>query len=185
LFGVVDLNGNGLIDPSDTWGSYVTAPDTSGNPVTIGTTDLNNYEVQIPLAGAEDGLSIVPFITISGDVSMEDGGTFDSLPAGTSIYVVALKYAPNNDLAVSSLETGSYDMAEFAWADLTGQASKAYSFAVPANTILYLWAYADVDGDGVVNEETEPVALSGSDVNGRLDVGAVSLIKNLPIGYRE
>jgi hypothetical protein len=45
---------------------------------------------------------------------------------------------------------------------------------VPASTIVYLWAYADTDGDGVVNEADEHVASGGINSTGKLPTGTAS-----------
>ena len=107
LLGAVDSNENGLIDPADDWGAYVSEEDVDGNPINIETSDLNDYAVQIPL-GEDNGLSIVPFVKLSGTLGVEAGDLSD-LTAGTTVFVAALKYRPNSDTTVSALKAWSYD----------------------------------------------------------------------------
>jgi len=42
---------------------------------------------------------------------------------------------------------------------------------------VYLWAYADMDGNGVVNESGEPIA-SGGDENGKVPTGTTPTSSN-------
>lgn len=193
LVGVIDSSGNDLFDGLDTWGTYVVVQDIDANPILIGSTDLPGLEIQIPLAGddaLEDGespLSVVPYTSISGTVGLEAdlGSTFDSLPAGTTVYVAALKYRPSTSVSVTSIEADAYDHETFEWADLTGNTSVAYDLVVPANTAVYLWAYADEDADGNVNESGEAVASGGTDDNGRQAVTTVSINQDFLLGYAE
>jgi hypothetical protein len=173
LVGCWDDDGNLLFDPADTWGAYVSSPDTDGNPISIGTTNLSGYDVQIPLGDGSTPWGIVPFVTLSGEATLQ-GGVFDDLPSGSSVYVVALKYRPTADINVATLAADAYDMESFAWGDLTGQSSVNWDINVPASTIVYLWAYADTDGDGVVNEADEHVASGGINSTGKLPTGTAS-----------
>ncbi len=173
LVGCWDSDGNLLFDPGDTWGAYIVAPDESGNPISVGTTDLNGYDIQIPLGEGESPWGIVPFVTLSGELNV-DGGVFDDLPAGTSAYVTALKYRPVDDIDVSTLALEAYDMESFAWGDLAGETTKSWSINVPANTIVYMWAYADTNGNGVVNEVGELVSSGGINTSGKLPTGSSS-----------
>ncbi len=175
LVGCWDRNLNGMYDPTDAWGVFVSEPDTDGNPVSVGSLDLAGYDVQIPF-GSGPGVAVVPFVAISGTVQVEDG-TFDDLPAGTSVWVAALKYRPNAEFAIDGSSL-AYDVQSFDWAELTGQSSVDWRLDVPANTRVYLWAYADTDGDGTVNESGEPVASGGSDDSGRLDAGTTASTGN-------
>jgi hypothetical protein len=167
LIGAIDSNGNGLFDPADVNGAYVTAPDTNGNPIYVDTADLTDYELQIPIINpvtgeAEDNsIEVVPFVRLSGDITY-DSGTFDDLDPGSKIYVVALKYRPNTSVAASTAISQAFDTQEFDWADLVGQASISYQLMVPGNAETYLWAYADTDLDGTLNEVGEPVASAGN-----------------------
>ena len=183
LIGAVDSDANLLIDPNDSWGAYVNADGEDGNPIDVDDYNLDDMEVQIPL-GDGSGLNIVPFVQLTGTVSVEDGA-FDDLPAGSTIYTAALKYRPNNDLTVTSLESIAYDFDEFEWADLTGETIKDWRLAVPSNTIVYLWAYVDEDIDGIVNESGEAVASGGSDDAGTLTVTTINSDHTLELAYSE
>jgi hypothetical protein len=178
LIGVWDSNLNGMFDPDDRSGTYAATPDTDTNPVSVGTDDLAGYDIQIPL-GDGMGISVVPFVRIFGDLSMADGSGFDALPAGTTVHVAALFYKPGPDFAVSSIPSLSYDYVVYEWDDLAGLSSVPYTLTLPANTATYLWAFADVDNDGVVNEAGEPVASSLSDVQGRVIVTEESIDRDL------
>ena len=168
LVGAIDSNANNLIDPADTTGTYVSAPDTNGNPVVVGTSDLTNYEIQIPILGPDGepedySVSVVPFVNISGTVTFESG-RIDGLTSGSAVYVTALKYRPNTGVSAAGLATDAYDVDSFDWStDINGNASLSYNLVVPANQTVYLWAYADTDLDGNVNESGEPVSSAGSD----------------------
>ncbi len=172
LIGAWDRNQGGLFAPDDAWGAYAPTPDTDGNPVLVGSSDLAGYDVQVPL-GDGSGISVVPFVHVAGTVSMQDGSTFDSLAAGSTVYVAALKYRPGTDFDISTT-SDTYDVHEVAWADLTGNSSLSYSLVVPADTIAYVWAYADEDVDGMVNEPNEHVASASSD-NGRVNTGTANV----------
>lgn len=173
LLGAWDSDGDGLITNADTWGAYITEPDTAGPDIVIGSSDLTEHDVQIPLGDGESPWGVVPFVTVSGDLGVLDG-TFDDLPEGTTVYVSALKYRPGADVAAATLADDAYDLETFAWADLAGNATLPYSLTLPGNTIVYLWAYADTDGDGVLNEPGEPVASSGVNASGKFPTGSAS-----------
>ena len=175
LIGGWDKNYNRLLDPSDRWGAFVSSEDVDGNPVTLELgTNLEDHTVQIPL-GDSAAFDVVPMIHLIGEVSMNDGSSFDSLPTHTNVYVGALKYRPEGDVSVSNIPDG-YDYAAFDWSQLSGQTSVEFDLVVPSNTTLYLWAYADTDGDGVLNEAGEPLAASTGSDNGRISVQSVDLI---------
>ncbi|MEC8422979.1 MAG: hypothetical protein VX000_04330, partial [Myxococcota bacterium] len=182
LVGAYDSNGNGLIDPADTWGSYVSAPDTSGNPISIETSDLSGYEIQVPVGEGDTPLSVVPFVSLTGNVGVA-GGTFDDLPSGTTVYVAALKYRPNGALSTASIESDAYDFEKVEWPDLTGTSSFSYNLGVPAGTVVYLWAYADQDVDGLVNETGEAIASSNTDAFGRVETGTTDQSADLDLAY--
>lgn len=183
LVGAFDSNANGVIDPSDIWGAYVSAPETDGNPVSITTSDLSGYEIQVPIGEGDSPLSIVPFVSLTGNVSVQ-GGTFDDLPAGSTVYVAALKYRPAGTLSTTSLESDSYDFEKVEWPDLTGNTSFAYNLGVPAGSSVYLWAYADEDVDGLVNETGEAIAPGGGTA-GRVETGTTDQSADLELGYVE
>ncbi|MCB9742190.1 MAG: hypothetical protein H6741_18490 [Alphaproteobacteria bacterium] len=177
LRGAWDSNGNELIDPRDRWGSYSTGNDESGdpedsNPISVGTSALSGYDVVIPL-GDEDGFSVVPFTVLSGTVGMEVGGLFDeTLPANTNVHIAALRYRPNLDISLSSLETAAYSSESWTWAELQGAESKSFILPVPADTIVYLWAYGDTDADDVLNESGEFVGVPNGASTGRIPTGS-------------
>ncbi|MCB9795284.1 MAG: hypothetical protein H6741_21485 [Alphaproteobacteria bacterium] len=178
LRGAWDSNGNELIDPRDQWGGYVSGFDEAGepisaNPLTIGSSDLT-ADIVIPITSGEDAdpFSIVPFTALSGDVVMASGSNFDEdLPADTTVYVAAMRYRPNLDIGASTLEANAYSVETFSWSDLQGNAAQAFTLPVPANTITYLWAYADTDSDGVLNESGELVATPTGSDTGRISTG--------------
>lgn len=173
LVGAHDRDGDLLFTPMDTWGAYISSPDVDGNPISIATSDLSGYDIQIPLGDGDSPFDVVPWVSISGDLGVTDG-VFDDLAAGTKAYVVALKYRPTSDITAASIEAESWDVQSFEWSDLSGQATVPYSLTVPANTIVYLWAYADTDSDGTLNEEGEPVASGGVNGNGKFPTGTSS-----------
>lgn len=167
LLGSIDSNGNGLFDPADTSGAYVSAPDTNGNPISVGVSDLTDYELQIPIVNPTTGeeednsIQVVPFVRLSGNV-IHGAGTFDDLDPGSKVYVAALKYRPNTSVAVSSVISNSFDYQEFDWSELSGQTQISYQLMVPGNAETYVWAYADTDLDGTLNEVGEPVGSAGN-----------------------
>jgi len=174
LIGAWDSNYNGLADPAgDMWGVYISDVDVDGNPINVGNS-ADDLDIQIPF-GDFDGLDLTPFVRLYGDIS-----TTETLAAGTQIYAAALKYRPNVDTYVSDLSEG-YDYVVFDAAAVTAGGPWGYNFVVPANTIAYLWAYADVDGDGWVNEEGEPVRGAGDEENGRIPTGSESQEYNLDL----
>ncbi len=173
LVGAHDRDGDTLITPMDRWGAYISEPDVDGNPITVGTSDLTGMDIQVPLGDGGSPFDIVPFISISGEVSVT-GGSFDDLDPGSSVYVTALKYRPSHEIAVSTLEGEAYDMVSWTAAEISGQTSIPYSLDVPANTIVYLWAYADNDSNGIVNEPGEHVASGGENDAGKFPTGATS-----------
>ena len=186
LLGAIDSNENGLFDPDDTSGAYVTAPDTNGNPIYVDTADLTDYELQIPIVNSSTGeeednrIELVPFVVLSGTVRY-DTGTFDDLDPGTSLYVTALKYRPNTSVSASAVISNSFDYVEYPWADLTGQTEVSYTLMVPGNADIYLWAYADTDLDGTLNEVGEPVASGGADM-GYIATGSTNAVYDLVMG---
>ena len=125
---------------------------------------------------------MVPLVVLSGTVDFASG-TFDDLPAGSEVTVTALKYRPRGALSASALESDAYDYEQFLWPDLAGQSSISWSLGVPANTTMYLWAFADEDVDSLLNESAEAIASGGTDDNGRLDSGASSSTHSLTLGY--
>ena len=169
LIGAVDSDANLLIDPADSWGAYVSKPGEDGNPINIEDSDLDDYEVE----NSHWRWFWPQYCAICSVDRYRVGGrgAFDDLASGSSVYVAALKYRPNHDLTVSSLESIAYDYDLFEWPDLTGETVKDWRLAVPSSTIVYLWAYVDEDVDGIINESGEPIASSGEDDAGTLSTG--------------
>ena len=125
----------------------------------------------------------MPFVQLSGSVGMLDG--FDALPSGSTVIVTATKYRRNGSLELESFVEDSYGYQVFEWPDLTVRSSVNWSFVVPADTLVYLWAYADHDGNGLVNEVGEAVAAGGGDPNGRLQTGESNSSHNLTLAAFE
>ena len=172
LKGIWDHNLNGMFDPFDRSGSYISAPNESGNPIDISYTNLSDYEIQIPL-GDSSGLKLVPFVNLLGSIR-PSSGTFDDLTSGGTLYVAALQYRPNMELTIDELEENSYDVEVFPFSELTGQSVVDWKLTVPSETIAYLWAYIDKEGNGIVNEPQEPLASGGEDENGKYPTGSSS-----------
>jgi len=163
LVGAYDSNYNGLIDPAgDTWGVYVTEG-LESNPVDLIPGELY-ADIQIPFGDAAGFLDLTPFVRISGVID-----TLVELPEGAAVYAGALKYRPTSDVYVSDLADG-YDYEAFN-PEQVQEGEMRYEMIVPANTITYLWAYADIDNDGRINEAGEPVASAGDEENGRVATG--------------
>ncbi len=116
------------------------------------------------------GISLVPFVRLSGTVALQNGSLSD-LPEGATVYVAALKYRPDGQLSVAELQN-AYDYDVF---DEPSGSSLDWGLTVPADSIVYLWAYVDMDGDGVVNESGEYVASGGEDDNGKLPTGSTGV----------
>jgi hypothetical protein len=163
LLGAWDNDQNGLIEPTDLWGAYVVEGE-NANPLTAGSTDLGGYTVEIPFGIAP---ALTPFVRLEGQLEYDD---FATLPAGTVVYVTALRTRPTGDFSVTDLERG-YDWMSFTGVELVGTGLD-YTLVAPASAVAYLWAYADLDGDGVLNESGEPVASYGR--TGRISVGSAN-----------
>ena len=182
LMGAYDSNVNGLIDPEDLLGTYAPSRDTNGNPVTVASYDMQDMRVQIPIFEVESGVTVVPFVSLSGNISM-GGGTFDDLPPGSEVVVASLRRRPQGALEIETIEEDAYDMARYEWPDLQGQTSVSYDLTVPSNTLMYLWAFADTDASGSVNEAGEPIASGGIDDNGRVQTDTTSQSQDLFLGF--
>ena len=166
LVGAHDANFNGLFDPAgDQWGVYAPETDVNGNPIDL-SENHTDADIQIPFGF--DGLDLTPFVRIYGNV-----WTDESLPSGTQVYAAALKYRPNTDIYTSDLADG-YDYEVFDSAAVAAGDPWAYSHVVPGDTIAYVWAYADTDNDGAINEDGEPVGAYGDENTGRLPTGGQS-----------
>ena len=179
LVGRWDHNQNGIYDPTDVYGAYASTPGVESNPVAIGSSSLADYRIEAPLEEDIDGLDVVPFVRIAGTIGMVDG--FDSLPAGSQVVVAATKYRMEGSIEIDDFDDGAYAYEVFEWPDLTGQAQVSWSLVVPANTVIYLWGFADENGDGVVNQEGEAVVSGGDDDNGRLNSSSVEGARNLTL----
>jgi len=107
---------------------------------------------------------------MSGTISA-GGGTFDELAPGSTLYMTALKYRPQNEMSIADFEEQGYDYQVFEWADLEGKTEVEWKLAVPRETIAYMWAYIDEDNDGIVNEPHEPISSAGQDENGKFPTG--------------
>ena len=140
LKGIWDHNLNGMFDPMDKAGPYVSEPNQSGNPINVSYTNLSNHEIQIPL-GENSGLKLIPFVNLLGTVRPATG-TFDELAEGGILHVAALKYRPNGETSVSTLED-SYDMQTFTFDELSGKTEIEWKLTVPSETIAFTWAYID------------------------------------------
>ncbi len=170
LLGAWDANFNGLIDPADKWGEYVDGTGASANPIVVAESALADHTIMIP-SGTGVSPSVVPFVVLSGSVSLADG--FGALGAGAKVHVAAMKYKPDSDLSAGDIPGNAYDYVSYADADLVGD-SLSFTLVAPANTIVYLWAYLDADGDGNVNEAGEAVSSYGNDPSGHLPTGTES-----------
>ncbi|MSQ03197.1 MAG: hypothetical protein EXR71_15120 [Myxococcales bacterium] len=170
LLGAWDSNFNGLIDPADRWGGYVDSTGASLNPISIGTADMPDSTLMIP-DGNNSNPSAVPFVLLAGDVTISGG--FDALEPGAQVHVAAMKFRPEDDLSVADIPAIAYDYQTYAGADVTGSAL-SFTLIAPANTIVYLWAYLDAEGDGVINEAGEAVASYGNNPAGHLPTGSES-----------
>ncbi len=169
LMGCHDSNYNGIIDSADNCGAYVSSPGVNGNPVDFASSENIEADIEIPLDNVQ--IDLVPFVRVHGSLSASSGD-FADYPAGTQIYVAAMKFRPASDISIADLVARSYEYETWSTADLAGQGSVEYELPVPANTIIYLMAYADLGGNGVVNESDEPVASGSQDNNGRLPTGS-------------
>ena len=159
-----DSNGNGLIDPDDMWGGHVSEPGVDGNPVTIEDYRQTDIHIEVPLGDGGPAVSVVPFVHLSGVAYPESVPTFAGFGEedgdGVALYVAALRYPLTPDMDVEDF-TDAYDFVVWDSDALGDSASVEWDLIVPANTVVYLVAFVDVDGDGLVNEEQEPVAFGG------------------------
>ena len=160
-----DSNGNGLIDPDDLWGGHVSEPGVDGNPVLIEDYRQTDIHIEVPLGDGGPAVSVIPFVHLTGIAYPESVPTFSGLKAedgsgDMSLYVVALRYPPTPDMSVEEFED-AYDFEVWDSEALGDLESVDWDLVVPANTVVYLVAFVDADGDGLVNEAQEPVASGG------------------------
>ena len=139
-----------MFDPIDRSGTYIKAPNESGNPITVGFNNLSDYEIQIPFESSS-ALNIVPFVQLSGPVIPENG-SFNTYPEGSKLYMTAMKYRVEQEFSVDIFEEQAYGVVEYEWEELQGKSFVPWQVTVPSQTIVYLWAYIDTDNDGLVNE---------------------------------
>jgi len=184
LMGCHDSNYNQVIDAADQCGAYISEPNVDANPIDLCCENNLEADIQVPLGDYE--LDLVPFIRLTGNVSSEIGALGD-YASGSKIYVTALKYRPVEDLDVRDLIDNSYDLEEFNTDDLGSDTQAPYSLVVPANTVVYLVAYLDEGGNGVVQEESEPLGFANqSDSNyGRIPTGTQSQSYDLELAVVE
>jgi hypothetical protein len=150
-----DSNHNGLIEPTDAWGAYASSPGEDGNPVTVGAASVAGLDLEIPLG---DPPAIVPNVRLEGTLYYP--GTYDALGDGANVYAVAMKRRPGPDVSVATF-ADEYHFDTFSGSALTGYALD-FRLVAPANTGVFLWAFVDADGDGVVNETGEPIGSYGN-----------------------
>ena len=179
IIGAYDSNGNGLVDPADLWGAYVTSPGVNGNPLMIEDVRLDEINVDIPIGGGGPAVSVVPFVHVSGIAFPESQPHFSSFEvvegAGVDLYVVALQYPLSFDMDVESFEEDAYAFQVWESSVLGSAESVEWDLTLPANTVVYLYAFIDADLDGIVNEELEPRAFSGSGEVAALSTGEEGL----------
>lgn len=165
LLGAWDSNNNGLFDPADTWGTYV-ADGADGNPIVYGLDTLTGYDIEIPYG--IDTPRIVADVPVTGLITVL-GDLATSPPSEAVTYVVASRTRPGADFDLND-KSNWWDRSTFD-ATKMAEGSFDYRLSVPANTVAYLWAFIDLDGDGIVNEVGEPVGaafnLSGQFSTGR------------------
>lgn len=150
VVGGCDANWDGLLDPSDQWGS-LSDGGLDDNPVYIGDNDIDDLRILVPFDGFRPFSS--PIVGISGTVTFVDG--FDALPQDATLHVVAMRYEPSEEMEDDDLSY-QYAVEHIAVSDVEGNAAE-FSLAIEPNTTTYLWAFLDNDDDGVVNEDGEYV----------------------------
>ena len=168
-----DLNANGLVDPADKWGAYVSEPGVSGNPIFVEDEWMTDIHIEIPLGDGDAYMSVVPFVPLSGDLVLPSTEAISELMVEGSdpaVYVAAMRYRPDAEFSVEEFED-AYDYKVWGPEALGVTEGVLWDLVVPANTVVYLWAFVDADGDGMVNEEEEPVASGGVDGAGTLPTG--------------
>ena len=75
---------------------------------------------------------------------------------------------------MSLFESSSYEYMIWGPDDLGDAESVEWELVVPANSVVYLWAYIDADGNDMVNEVYEPIASGGSGSAGAFETGETS-----------
>jgi hypothetical protein len=170
LISAWDANVNGIFDGGDRWGVYSATGESSSNPISVGDRNMNNYPVWMPL-GDRPGVDLLPFVTLQGVVKLESGAPMSSLPSGTTIYVAALKYRPSGGLLVTDPAV-SHDMDIYTWSEVSSTGTElAWNLLLPSDNIVYLWVFADVNGDGIVNDVDEPIGAFNPSEFGKTPTG--------------
>ncbi len=168
LVGIWDSNFNMVFDADDKAGPYITSPDTDGNPVDVsGHDNLTEHDIQIPLGDYE--LDIVPFVNLSGTITHVDGSF-----GGSDVVIGAYMYKMDGEYLLSEVPEMSYSYQEFT--PTAGDTSLSYSLDVPSNTVVYLLAVENTDGDDYLNEADEPVGSGSQNDYGRLPTGSSSQV---------
>jgi|GEM_PF-1695473 len=170
LIAAWDANRNNIHDGGDVWGVYSATGERNNNPITVGDRNLTNFPVWLPL-GDRPGVDILPFVTMQGTVELASGEPLSSLEAGSTVYVVALKYRPSGDLVVNDPAV-YFDIETFDWSELSSAGTTIeWDLLLPSDTIVYLWTFADTDGDGVVNGPGEPIGAFNAADHGKTPTG--------------
>ena len=120
---------------------------------------------------------MVPFVRLSGTISAPEGSALSGMGAdgaAPSLYMAAMKYRMNTEFPVGAFESSAYEYMAWGPDDLGEAESVEWELVVPANSVVYLWAYMDWDGNDMVNEIHEPVASSGSGSAGAFSTGEAS-----------
>ncbi len=148
LLGACDTNLNSLIEPSDAWGGYSTDGESVTN-ITIGTEPLDDYTLTIPLGASTS--TARPDVQYGGVVRLDDL-TMALVTSTSKLYVTAQKYRVDSSFDPDAIGR-THDVVTYEGAEIA--ADNDYSLTVPSNTVIYVWACLDNDGDGVVNEAGE------------------------------
>ena len=165
-----DANVNGIFDGGDRWGVYSATGESSSNPISVGDRNMNNYPVWMPL-GDRPGVDLLPFVNLQGVVKLESGAPMSSLPSGTTIYVAALKYRPSGGLLVTDPAV-SHDMDIYTWSEVSSTGTELpWNLLLPSDNIVYLWVFADLNGDGIVNDVGEPIGAFNPSEFGKTPTG--------------
>ena len=166
LIGIWDSNYNWVFDADDLAGPYISEVGVDGNPVDVsGDENLPDHDIQIPLGSYQ--IDLVPFVSLSGTVTHIDGAF-----SGQMVTVAAFKYKPDGEVDADDLEDETYDFMRFDTSG--GETSLSYSLDVPADTVVYLFAVDDEDGDDLLNEPEEAIGSGSLHEYGRLPTGSSS-----------
>ena len=173
LVGIWDSNFNMVFDADDKAGPYISEPDTDGNPIDVsGHENLEDHDIQIPLGDYE--IDIVPFVNLSGTITHIDGAF-----SGNTVTVAAFKYKPDGEISVDELEDAAYSYEEFETSG--GETSLAYSLDVPSNSVVYLLAVDNEDGDSLINEPDEAIGSGSLSEYGRLPTGSTAQVIDIQL----